>query len=364
MKIFALTKRQTTGRDIIDDQFGRIFELVSELGQIGHDIKVSCLSYQDKPEVKISSQKSRVSWQSFNSGPIKLFGFIQYAFQSYFLAKKFKPDIIVCFSDTMYVILGKWIADRLQIKCVCDLQDNYEAYASAKIPGVMALFRRVVKGCAGVICVSEGLKEFVSRKYGCRGNVLVLVNGIAPQDFYPMDKKLCREKFNLPQSSILIGIAGALNKDRGVQILTDGFQKLRASFKDLHLVLAGPRDLEFPVDSNIHDLGIIDHKKVPILINALDVAIICNKDSAQYTFGFPTKAYEIMACHVPVVATNLGPMQTVLKNHPECLFDQDDVDGFVRVVSNQITNPSKIGVPVLTWTELALRFNQFIKTLK
>ena len=75
-----------------------------------------------------------------------------------------------------------------------------------------------------------------------------------------------------------------------------------------------------PKNDRIHDLGVLPLEKVPLLLNALDVAVICNLNNQFGRYCFPQKAAEIMACDVPLVAANIGSMAEKFKDHPEWLF--------------------------------------------
>ena len=40
MKILVLSKRQYMGKDLLEDRFGRFWELPLELAQLGHDVQL------------------------------------------------------------------------------------------------------------------------------------------------------------------------------------------------------------------------------------------------------------------------------------------------------------------------------------
>lgn len=367
MKILVLTKRQTTNNDIIDNEFGRSWEIPYELAKLFNQVNVFCLSYKNKTEGSILfnqySKNSNLSWCSVNAGKIKSLGFLRYSFKAYKLAKKINPDIILAMSDTIYAILGFWIARKLNCLSIIDLQDNYDSYDSYKIPFVPKLFKKAILESNVVLCVSDMLKNYIAENYSKNVNSLVIENGISKEKFHSIEKDFCRKKLNLPLDAKIIGISGSLYLDRGIKIIFDGFEKLKNKHKKLHLAIAGARNLEIPKNERIHDFELLDHNKVKYFINALDIAIICNKDSLQYTYGFPVKAFEAIACNIPLVISKVGPLMKHFDRYPECFFNTNEVDSFCRAIEYQLSNQQICNIKVNTWKNLSKDINAYLKIL-
>src|SRR5262249_28537523 len=154
-------------------------------------------------------------------------------------------------------------------------------------------------------CFSRRLAERIVRDYPRTKPTAVIESGVNAELFSPADRTLCRQRLGLPEDATIIGTAGALYPDRGIDVLFRGLKILNAEDGDVHLALAGPRERRslIPKNPNIHDLGILPWDRVPLLINALDVAVSCYRDSEIGRYSFPQKAYEIIACQTPIVAT-------------------------------------------------------------
>ena len=180
-----------------------------------------------------------------------------------------------------------------------------------------------------------------------------------------MDKTTCRDALGLPPNLHLVGTAGALDKNRGVQFLFDAFDILKTKYQDLHLVLAGPRNMHIPRNSRIHDLGILSLEKVPLLLNALDVAIICNRENDFGSYCFPQKTKEIMACDVPLISARVGSMAELFTNHPDWLFNPDDAPDLARVIENRMMNQKTDYQEVFSWSDAATKLETiFFETCK
>ena len=320
MRICVLTKRQYMAKDLLDDRFGRVRELPLELAKLGHQVVGVCLSYRPRPEGRendfASGDSSHVSWLSLNLGLLGVPGLSRYPTQVKKIVQDFKPDVIWSCSDAFHAIFGVWLAKRVQTRCVIDLYDNFEAFRASQLPGILPLFRRAVRDADGVTSFSKRLADHIRLTYGRNKPITVIENGVRKDLFYPRGRDACRQRLGLPKNAQIIGIGGALDRNRGIEILFQAFESLAAEQDGLHLALAGPRQhhLRIPGGARVHDLKELPHEEVPLFVNALDLAVICYRRSAQGEFSFPQKAYEIMACRVPLIAAAVGTMNELLRN--------------------------------------------------
>ncbi|MCF8069596.1 MAG: glycosyltransferase [Desulfobacterales bacterium] len=358
MRILVLSKRQYTNKDLIDDLYGRLYEIPKELARLGHEVSGLSLSYRQKNEGHIlgmGNDDTLVDWYSFNLGKFIIPGLIRYLDKLQDLCDELKPDIIYACSDAPHVINGVRVAKKNNIPCVVDLYDNYESFKLTNIPGILPLFKRAVRKAAGVVCVSSNLLDYIEKFYCPKGLISVIPNGIPSKLFHPMDRQECRKELGLPMGKTLVGTAGSLGTSRGIDVLFDSFKELATNDPSIHLVLAGPieTDTNIPEDVNIHYLGEVEHEQVPVLFNALDVGVICNRDSSFGRYCFPQKAYEMLACAIPVVAANIGTMSELFSEIPECLYEPGNSQDSVQAIRKQLTYPSSHCIKISTWADLA-----------
>ncbi len=369
MKILVLSKRQYTGKDLLDDRFGRLRELPLGLAQLGHEVKGLCLSYRPRSEEMLTdfdeTAAGRVTWQSLNLGRFLIPGLVHYLFRAKTLVQQFQPDLIWACSDAFHAILGAAIAKHFSTKCVVDLYDNFEAFGATRTPGVLSLFKRAVRNADGVTYVSKSLSNYVSQNYCPIGPTMVLENAVRKELFYPRDMYSCRRQLGLPEGVTMIGTAGSLFENRGIKTLFDGFKILTESENNLHLVIAGPRDRssQIPKGPQVHDLGILPLERIPLLINALNVAVIYNRDSKFGRYCFPQKAHEILACRTPVVAADVGTMQDLLRGHSELLFEPDNPRSCAEAIQSQLCKPTPLDIDVPSWPSFAEHLAKFFATI-
>lgn len=357
MRIAFLCKRRYMSKDVILDRYARLYEIPRQLAELGHDVHAYCLDYRyhnTDGEWEHDVSSGSLFWHSRSAGGLKLPRIIHYP--SYLLRKlrAFAPDIIIGASDIPHVVLSQWLAKRLRIPYAVDLYDNFEGFGQARIPGFIFLLRRAVSHAALVITTSELLKEKVIQEYRPTGKVHSMPSSVDLAVFKPQEKRLARVKLGLPEDAILLGTAGGLAQNRGIDIVYQGWKNLEKIRPDIHLVLAGPADPACPPPdgSRVHYLGMLPHSSTADLFNALDVGIIYLKDTPFGRYCFPQKAYEMIACRLPLVASKLGAMPHLLEETSSALYSAESPDDFVRTVLWQLQHQLPTRTSVDDWAQL------------
>jgi glycosyltransferase involved in cell wall biosynthesis len=347
-RLLVLSKRQYTNRDLLDDRFGRIRELPLQLALREFQVNGLCLSYKKKKEGTILD--GPVRWESLNVGSLKLPGLLGFILRASSLASH--ADVIWACSDSFYGIIGYWLSRRYRIPLVFDLYDNFEFFLVGRLPIFKQMYRWVVRKCEAVTCVSRPLARLVE-SYGRKGPIYILENAVPEDLFRPLDKGTSRFSLGLPLDAKIIGTAGALEDNRGISSLFKAFFMLKPKYNDLYLALAGPRRTPLPVDERIIDLGSLPYDRVPLFLNALDVAVICNRENEFGKYCFPQKAREMMACRVPLVAARVGAMEELLSPHPEWLFDPEESEDLARSIEHRLKDPRAQYGDIDSWTDIA-----------
>ena len=353
MKIAFLSKRQYMRKDVIDDRYGRLFELPCRLAGHGHEVSAFCLSYRRRPEgvvLEEQQQAGNIRWSSNNLWP---------HFPAHWAklsAALVNADVLIGASDSVHAVLTAYLARRFRKPYALDLYDNFESFGLTRIPGMRALYRAAVREAQAVFCVSQPLTDHVRSMYRTRGTVVALESTVDSETFRPLSKEECREKLNLPQSVSLVGTAGALdNTWRDTGCLYESIDLLRRQFPGVHLALAGPADRRkpIPVGEHVHYLGEIPHRDVPLFFNALDVAFIGMKDGAFGKFAFPQKAYELLSCETPVVCSRNGALEGLLRDYPEHLYTAGNPVELAGKIEGLLKHPRLPALPIPDWAAQA-----------
>lgn len=356
MRIAFLCKRQYMGKDVIADRYARLYEMPLQLARMGHTVCGFCLSYQshDEGRWKHDAQSGSLTWESRSLGRMKVTTLFTHPRRTLRRLREFAPDLLIGASDIPHVVLSAWLAKRLGVPYAVDLYDNFEGFGQARIPGMVPALRHAVRGAALVTTTSQPLKDLVVDGYGAHGEVIAMPSTVDKSVFRPMDRITCRQSLGLPTDVKLIGTAGGLYRDKGVGTLYEAWDSIARQRSDVHLVLAGPVDPSFPAPTGerIHHLGMLPHARTAELFNALDAGAICIRDTPFGRYCFPQKAYEMLACRLPVAAARVGAMIPLLAEVPAGQYDADDAEGLARALLAQLDRPAVADVRIEDWTEL------------
>lgn len=357
MRIAFLCKRRYMGKDVIADRYARLYEIPYQLARLGHDVRGFCLGYQGQASGtwEHDAAPGCLQWESRSLRLPAMAGYPHHLLKR---LRAFSPDIVIAASDIPHVVLGAWLARKLKCPFVADLYDNFEGFGQARIPGMVMLLRRAVRGADLVLTTSEPLRELVVDTYRARGEVVAMPSTVDKSVFHPRNKSDCRKALGLPLDAVLIGTAGGLLGSRGIGTVYAAWQHLASQRDDVHLVLAGPADAHCPPpsDERVHYLGMLPHAHTAKLFSALDVGVIYLRDTPFGRYCFPQKAYEMLACDLPIVATAIGVMPHLLAATPEYLYREGDVDDLVRALTARLAQPGREHTPIDDWATIIARF--------
>lgn len=155
-----------------------------------------------------------------------------------------------------------------------------------------------------------------------------------------------REELGIPESTIVLGFAGRLNKDKGVNELVEAFSGLNKS-EDALLLLIGDYD-DIGTTITPDNIDRIENSKNIIHIGytsylekyyaALDV--FC---SLSYREGFGLVVIEAAAMGAPAVVSNVpGQYDTIIENKTGVLAEVKNVDSTREALQFFINHPEKI----------------------
>lgn len=370
MRIAFLCKRRYMGKDVIAERYARLYEIPFQLARLGHEVRGFCLSYQSHEVGEwvhdTGSDQGRLTWESRSLGGLYIPALAGYPVHLLRRLRDFAPDIVIGASDIPHVVLGAWLAKRMNRPYVADLYDNFESFGQARIPGMVGALRRATRNAGLVTTTSEPLSELVRNRYHARGEVIAMPSTVDTAVFRPRNQAACRRSLGLPEEGVLIGTAGNLRKDKGVDALYAAWPAVAASHPHAQLVLAGPHDHDFPPPPHgrVHYLGTLPHARAAELFCALDVGVIYLRDTVFGRYCFPQKAYEMLACELPLVAAAVGVMPALLAEVPAALYRAEDAHDLARAIKAQLSERRHPDVLIEDWAAPIRRLEPRLKALR
>jgi len=363
LRVLVLSKRQYMGKDLLDDGYGRFYELPLELSRRGHRVRGVCASYRPRPEGEVAARgtDAEVRWRSVTVRPFSPAALWRWAKALEGEVRAFRPERIWACSDSFHAILGVWLQRRHGVPCVIDLYDNFEGYGASHIPGVLALLRRATRRAAGITCISAPLERHVRAHYGSRAPMQVLENGVSAH-FVPQDRARCRGALGLPLDAKVIGTAGAIDTARGVEDLFRAFLSLAERRSELYLVLAGRLlgGARVPAHERIRYLGELDHAQIPAVIGAMDLCVVCNRRTAFGEYAFPQKLYEAIACGVPPLVARTEGVAHVLEKSAAHGYEPGSLASLTQGIEFLLERPAMPPVAPRSWRDLGEALSAFL----
>ncbi|WP_317930898.1 glycosyltransferase [Halioxenophilus sp. WMMB6] len=342
--------------DVINDRYGRLYELPRELSTYCQ-VRCVAVDYRFEPNCITVSNADSV-WQRLSAPRSILFGWL---LQLLISLRSFKAEAIVASSDCLQVVVGYYMARLFKLRFFADLYDDYSTFGLARIPLMKYFYNRALRGADGFITVSNTLAEKLAPIAGGKP-CLVLESTIGAGAFFPVDKLAARAMLRLPNNKLLVGVCGGLNSGHGIETIYAAVQQLVSEAPDLMFVIAGKPSAEVPIPNfdNIIPIGTLNHSLMNHFYNAVDVCVIQLPNTEFGYYAFPQKAYEIISARCPAVYANVGALGRLFEPLPEAGYNPDSVLSLVNAIKYQSQNREVLDVRVPTWQEQAEKLGQFI----
>ncbi len=218
----------------------------------------------------------------------------------------------------------------------------------AAAPNLKAYLDRVVPASVRradhVLADSHATRHDLIELYKLPPAKVTVVYGGVDERFRPINATTQAEvrlKYKLDNYPYVFSV-GTVQPRKNYGRLIEALARLRASGKDLHLVIAGgPGWLEDPiyqtVEANkmrpyVHFIGFVDDQDLPALYSA---ATCFAFPSLYEGFGFPV--LEAMACQTPVVTSNISSLPEVAGD-AALMVDPYDVDALAHALEQSVNN--------------------------
>ena len=179
----------------------------------------------------------------------------------------------------------------------------------------------VIKTCHRIFAPTQREKERLIDFYGAPPDKIGVVPcGVDLELFCPMDQATARLQLGFNPDDTLALFVGRYDSMKGLDRLIEAMRYLKHR-RHLRLIIVGGDGIHTPegqrllglartfgVEESIAFSGRIEQKDLPVYYNAADVMVM---PSHYESFGLVS--LEALACGIPVVATPVGVMDTIIK---------------------------------------------------
>lgn len=243
--------------------------------------------------------------------------------------------------------------------------------------------RRLLKKAAGIIGISNGLRNFYIEKGANPEKISVFPDAVDFNAFnISLTKEECLRKLRLPLDKKIILYSGHLYGWKGADVLLKASSNFDDSFffvfvggtvediKNYKLKTADHK----PV--NILFAGHRPHAEVPLWLKAADVLVLPNSEKEEISrlFTSPLKLFEYMASGTPIIASDLPSIREVASDNQARFFEPDNSDDLSEKIKYAFGNEAEMRtkaesarrlVQKYTWASRAENILSFIsKNLK
>lgn len=302
----------------------RVRREAKALASAGHDVTVAHLAPGDVPAAVRAEGYRVVSALSARLGrrrlPLALHRLV-FMWNFVRVVRAVRPDVVHAHDAAM--LAPGWLGARLAGARL--VYDSHELATGVAYRGrvwarfVWLLERLVVRRCAAVLTVSDGIAERLQGLYGLPKRPLVVRN--LPDLPRPDSRIDVRKQLGIAPDAPLVLHHGAAAPGRGCERLVSAAKDLPSS----HVLFLGDHDAgwEEHLKRLAEDLGVSDrvHLVGSVPLDVLlgytaeaDVGVSLLEDSCEnHRLALPNKVFEYAAAGLPVVATALPELEKMIR---------------------------------------------------
>jgi D-inositol-3-phosphate glycosyltransferase len=180
--------------------------------------------------------------------------------------------------------------------------------------------KKLMDGCTRILASTSRERESLSRFYGVPGEKIGLVPcGVNLQKFRMMDRDSARKQIGIQDNRPVILYVGRFTPVKGLDRLLAAAAHL-GHIQNLSVMIVGGdgRHTRYAaalrrfsrrtgMNGAVTLEGRVDHEDLPVYYNAADVLVV-----PSYYESYGLVALEALACGTPVVATDVGAMDTII----------------------------------------------------
>ncbi|NWF49599.1 MAG: glycosyltransferase family 4 protein [Ignavibacteriaceae bacterium] len=165
--------------------------------------------------------------------------------------------------------------------------------------------------------------------------------------FNPEGRQKIREQLKIPAEQIVLGTLSRLVEFKGHKFLLRAVKQLQNQGKNFVLIIAGDGPLKNDLMDETKMLGISDrvfflgHRTdITDILSSMDIFVQPSKDFGGETF--PVAILEALSIGLPVVASEVGDLSTLVNETNGILTNPEDVQELSVALNSLISNKGRI----------------------
>jgi glycosyltransferase involved in cell wall biosynthesis len=183
---------------------------------------------------------------------------------------------------------------------------------------------RVFSAATALIAVSEEIKTYLEGYPRVGQRVHVIPNGVNPDRF----RSNIKPSSPASAGTFTVGFVGTLKPWHGLPVLVEAFDRLHQQRSDTRLLIVGdgPERENLVADLSArglldaaHFTGAVAPSEIPGLLASMTVAVAPYPAQTDFYFS-PLKVYEYMAAGLPVVASDIGQLKSLIEDEANGLL--------------------------------------------
>jgi len=324
-------------------------KLSEKLADMGNSIIVisSSRPLSNNPSI------SEILIKTKGNGPITDIIFIMKSFFKVInIYKKQNMNVVHMHGPPSFKPVGEVIARLTGLRVVYTIHGSFNK--SFRISILLKIFNKDVK----MIAVSDEIKDKI---INISDKILVttISTGISIFQF--------NKNNGIDNNSKLILFVGNLSRDKGVHILIQSFKRVIHYDRDVKLLVIGNGPemtslvqlvKDHSLESNINFIGRVSSDSIPYYLSQANIFVapsIATQDSVE---GTPTCIIEAMAAGLPIIASNIGGIPSLITNDVNGeLVEPNDEELLSMAIIKYLADPKKCREVSNNNIELAKKFD-------
>ena len=214
-----------------------------------------------------------------------------------------------------------------------------------------AMERRSIGFAHRVVTPNISFKNLFASRSCADEKIVTVMNSPQTKIFNPAKHPVVER----PQTSVrpfVLMYHGLLVERHGLDTLIEAVGKLRSKIPGIRLNLYGePTEYSVKMDELVRELKLEDVVKshgfkkldeIAACISQIDLGVIPNRSSSFTAINFPTRIFEYLAMHKPVIVPGTTGIRDYFKEEEIIFFEAGDVDDLAAKIEWAYNHPEKL----------------------